>query len=116
MTGLPQRAPRGLRWADAPTGRIIALALAVISLSLSLYVGYKYVGLINCLKTHATADARRTRAIADATDLERAADRRLLLGAGDLAALRRASLDARAHTDVVRAANPAPTGDDASCK
>lgn len=108
MSPHTQPAPRGFRWADAPIGRVIVLVLAVISLALSLYVGYRYVGLIDCLQAQASADARRTSAIAEATDRERAADLALLMGDGDPAELRRLDVEARKHTDAVRAANPAP--------
>lgn len=115
MSPYRQPAPRGFRWADQPIGRALVTVLAVLSLSLSLFVGYKYVGLIQCLRDRATADAVRTKAIADATDHERAADRALLMKIGDPEALRHAALDARAATDRVRAANPAPPAGRAAC-
>lgn len=116
MTGLPRNAPRGFRWADAPLGRAAVVVLSVIALSLSIFVGYRYVGLIDCLRARDAADAKRTEAIAVATDVERAADRALLTGGPNPSALRRAALDARAHTDTVRAANPPPRGSDAYCR
>lgn len=123
MSPYREPAPRGFRWADSPVGRSIVTVLAVVSLALSLYVGYRYVELIDCLQSHAAADAVRTRAIAEATDLERMADRDLLEGPDGPSAkgrtgaqLRRDALDARAHTDRVRAANPAPDGVSASCR
>jgi hypothetical protein len=113
-----QPAPRGFRWADQPIGRAIVTVLALVSLGLSLFVGYKYVDLIDCLRDRAVADATRTKAIADATDHERAADRALLMGpVGTLTAaeLRARALAARAATDRVRAANPAPPAGAADC-
>ncbi len=102
--------PRGLRWTDAPSGRLIATALAVVSLVVSLYVGYRYVGLIDCLQSRDTADQTRTAAIAAATDAERIAQANLIATAGtpEAAGAREAVLRAYAHTDKVRAANPAP--------
>jgi hypothetical protein len=97
--------PRGLRWLDAPLGRVIALGLAVVSIAVSLYVGSLYVGLIDCLREQAGADALRTSAIAEATDRERRADLALLAGTGS----RQQSIDARQFTDQVRAENPAPS-------
>lgn len=113
-----QPAPRGFRWADQPIGRAIVTVLAIVSLGLSLFVGYKYVGLIDCLRDRAVADATRTKAIADATDHERQADRALLMGPREGATaeqLRATALAARARTDDVRAANPAPPAGEADC-
>lgn len=114
-------APRGFRWADAPIGRAIVTVLSVVSLGLSLFVGYQYVDLINCLSDRDRADAVRTRAIADATDGERKADLALLMGPQNggtrtAADLRELSVRARQHTDAVRAANPAPTPQEAQCR
>jgi hypothetical protein len=114
-----QPAPKGFRWADQPIGRAIVTVLAIVSLALSLFVGYQYVGLIDCLKDTAAADAKRTKAIADATDHERAADRALLaapLGGDPIGELRKKALAARAETDRVRAANPAPPPGEADCR
>lgn len=113
-------APRGFRWADAPIGRAIVTVFAILSLSLSLYVGYRYVGLINCLRDRAVADGVRTKAISDATDLERRADLALLSAPGHPESRPRAELlaeaiNARQHTDRVRAANPAPAAAEATC-
>jgi hypothetical protein len=115
-----QPAPRGFRWADAPLGRAIMTVFAIVSLLLSLYVGYRYVGLIDCLRDRAVADGVRTKRIADATDLERRADLALLSSPGRPVGTSRAELLARAvaarqHTDRVRAANPAPAGIEAAC-
>jgi hypothetical protein len=112
-------APRGFRWTDAPAARAVLAVLIVVSLGLSIYASVRYVGLVNCLQAHAAADAQRTKRIADATDAERAADRLLLMGPreGQTAAdLRAAALAARAETDRVRADNPAPSGESASCR
>lgn len=109
-------APRGFRWIDTPAARAVLAVLIVVSLGLSIYASARYVGLVNCLQAHAAADAKRTKAIADATDVERRADSALLAGRGDPVALRAASLAARAQTDRVRAANPAPSGASASCR
>jgi hypothetical protein len=114
-----QPAPRGFRWADQPIGRAIVTVLAIVSLGLSLFVGYQYVGLIDCLRDTARIDAQRTKAIADVTDHERAADRALLaapLGSDPVGDLRRRALEARAETDRVRAANPAPAPGAADCR
>jgi len=113
-------APRGFRWADQPIGRAIVTVFAIVSLALSLYVGYRYVGLIDCLRDRAVADGVRTKAIADATDLERRADLALLSSPGRPEGRSRAELlaeaiSARQHTDRVRAANPAPAAAEASC-
>lgn len=106
MSPYTRPAPRGFRWADAPAGRAIVTALAVLSLILSLYVGYRYVGLIDCLQTRDTQDQERTAAIARATDAERVAQLRAV---GDpTAANREAWLVALRGTDKVRALHPAP--------
>lgn len=119
MSPYTKPAPRGFRWADQPIGRAIMVIMAIISLGLSLFVGYQYVGLIDCLKDQARADAVRTKAIADATDRERAADLALIAGprpnGSDAGELRAESVAARKHTDEVRAANPAPPVGQAAC-
>jgi hypothetical protein len=108
-----QPAPRGFRWTDTPAARAVLAVLIVVSLGLSIYASVRYVGLVNCLNARDVADAKRTRAIAIATDHERVADRELLMGHGDPAVLRQQALEARDATDRVRAANPPP--DRASC-
>ena len=112
-------APRGFRWADAPIGRAIVTVLAVLSLFLAMLVGYRYVGLIDCLRDRATADEVRTKAISDATDLERAADLSVLAGpvpGGPTGPqLREAAVQARRHTDLIRRQNPAPPAGAADC-
>lgn len=104
--------PRGLRWADTYVARLAGQLLAVVSIVVSLYVGWRYVGYVDCLRQSSAADQRRTSAIAAATDAERRADRLLLEGAAaggpSVAELRAADIAAREHTDRVRAANPAP--------
>jgi hypothetical protein len=126
MSPYRQPAPRGFRWADQPVGRAIVTVLAILSLVLSLFVGYRYVGLIDCLQDRAVADGERTKRIADATDVERRADLALLMGVPDEVtdpAARRAAgkmllaaaVEARRATDRVRAENPAPTAAQAAC-
>jgi len=94
-------------------------AFAILSLVLSLYVGYRYVGLIDCLRDRAVADGVRTKQISDATDLERRADLELLAGVKPGGPSGRellaASLEARKYTDRVRAANPAPAASAVAC-
>jgi hypothetical protein len=119
MSPYSKPAPRGFRWADTPAMRAVLVVLIVASLGLSIYASSRYVGLVNCLQDHAAADATRTKKIADATDVERAADRNLLMGPREgrtPAELRQRALDARAETDRVRAANPAPSGESAACR
>lgn len=106
MNAYRQPAPRGFRWADAPAGRAIVIVLAAVSLLLSLYVGYRYVGLIDCLNARDTADQRRTSAVARATDAERVAQRAAIDTTDETARL--AWLAAIDETDRVRAAYPAP--------
>lgn len=106
MTEVP---PRGLKWTISPYGRALTVMIAVASLVVSMYVGYRYVGLVDCLRDSSLADKQRTAAISAATDAERAADLALIEGAGGQAErLRNASVAARKNTDRVRAANPAP--------
>lgn len=102
--------PRGLAWTLSPFSRLVQIALAVTALVVSMYVGYRYVGLVDCLSHRDAADQTRTAAIAAATDAERAADLALLRGAGtpDAPRLRDAATTAREHTDDVRRAHPAP--------
>lgn len=100
--------PRGLGWADAWPARVAVIALAVVSLAVSIYVGYRYVQLVNCLSDRDAADQRRTAVVAAATDVRDRADLQLLRGGPDPHALVRAAVAAREHLDRVRAANPAP--------
>lgn len=103
--------PRGLGWTDNPTGRGIVTLLSIFTLLLTLFVGYQYVELVDCLNDHAIAAAVRTKKLSDATDAERTADRLLLAGAPtreDREQLRLNALRARENTDAVRRANPPP--------
>lgn len=97
--------PRGLRWTDAPLGRLLAFVLAVTSLVMSFMIGSRYVALIDCLQDRDVADQRRSAAIAGATDAERSADLALIVGPPS-AELRAAAVAARKRTDAVRAAYP----------
>ncbi len=85
---------------------VASALLAIASMVVSIYVGYRYVRLIDCLAARDEASAVRTAAIAEATDLERAADLALLRTPGPAA--RAFAVEAREATDRVRAANPAP--------
>ena len=89
---------------------LVAFVLAVASMLVSGYVGYRYVRLVDCLAGQDLADQKRTAAIALATDQERRADLALLQGAGtaEVVKLRAAAIAAREHTDQVRAENPPP--------
>lgn len=107
MNAYRQPAPRGFRWADAPVGRAAVTVLAVLSILLSLYVGYRYVGLIDCLNDRDLADQRRTSAVANVTDAERVAQRTAIATTDEAARL--AWLAAIDETDRVRAAYPAPS-------
>lgn len=100
-------APRGLRWAGTAVARALTLAASALAVVVSGWYGYQYTELVDCLSAQNLSQAARTAAIAHATDLERAADLRLIEG-GSAAALREAAAAARRHTDAVRAANPAP--------
>lgn len=83
---------------------LVAFVLAVTSMVASGYIGYRYMGLVDCLRAASLADQTRTAAIASATSEERAAELQLLRGNGS----REAVAAAREHTDQVRAAHPAP--------
>lgn len=106
--------PRGFGWTVAPFGRLLSFALAVVALFVSMYVGYRYIGLVDCLSDRDLADQRRTSAIAAATDAERRIDLALLrvsARAGTLAErerLRAQAVAARENTDRVRREYPAP--------
>lgn len=105
MTETP---PKGLGWAATSVARTLALSLAIVSLMISGYTGWRYLGLVDCLAEQALTGQQRTSALASATDAERAADMRLLQGGGDVENLRRDAIAARLYTDKVRAAHPAP--------
>lgn len=98
--------PRWLSWLDSSFIRGMTTVIAAFTLALSLYGGYRYTQLTECLNKQDISDQRRTAAIAGATDAERAADLRLLKAPSDEA--RREALAAREYTDKIRAAHPAP--------
>lgn len=107
---IPDTPPRGLRWTNSPTTRGITTIVAMIALLIAIAGGVQQQIYIHCVGSHQAADAARTRAVSDATDIERRADRALLEGpqpggpSGQQ--LRDADTVARSHTDAVRAANP----------
>jgi len=111
---LPNSPPHGFRWIVGTAGRILGQVLALASLAMSLYFGYRYVGLTTCLQESALADQRRTSVIAAATDVERAADLHLLRVGG--ASAREAAIEAREATDRARAQYPAPDPRTSSCR
>jgi len=84
----------------------IALGMAVISLLMAMFVTYQQYDLVSCLADRDAEVRIRTSAIAAATDAERIADLRLLRDGTPEA--RQAAISARANTDRVRAAHPAP--------
>lgn len=84
----------------------VALGLAVLSLVMVFYVGYRQYDLVNCLAERDGEVRLRTSAIAAATDAERIADLALLRDG--TAEARQAAVSARENTDKVRAAYPAP--------
>lgn len=100
--------PRGFGWTIAPFGRVLAISIALVSLLLSIYVGWRQVELTECLKAQADEAQRRTAAIASATDLERQADLALIKGGANPGDLRARAIAARENTDAVRLAHPAP--------
>lgn len=111
IPALPATPPRGLAWTVSAVGRVVGLALACVSLLVSIYVGYLRIELAGCLNDRDLADRTRTAAIADAHDVERSADLALLRSsadAGERERLRAAAIAARIATDGVRAAHPAP--------
>lgn len=107
-------APRGLAWLGGTAGTVLAYAVAIGSIVLSIFVLNLYQDFADCTAQAQRADGARTAILAPYTDAERAADRRLLLGPEATgqsgAALREASLRAREETDRARAANPPPSG------
>lgn len=84
----------------------IALVMAVISLLVAFFVAYRQYDLVNCLAERDAEVRIRTSAIANATDSERIADLALLRNSTP--ETRQAAIAARANTDLVRAAHPAP--------
>jgi hypothetical protein len=107
---IPDQPPRGLRWTTTDTARGLTTIVAMLALLLGITVCVQQQVYIHCVGARQAADAKRTAAISHATDVERAADRDLLdgprPGGPTLLQLRDAAVAARAHTDVVRAANP----------
>jgi len=104
-------APPGLKWLGGPVGRVIAMSLAIVALGLSIYVGYRYNTLVDCLKGNDATDSTRTKAIAAATDAERVAETAWLQVDDDDASTTRTAakqemLRTRAEVDRVRKANP----------
>lgn len=102
--------PRWLRWADTSGARATTTVMAMIALLGCLLLGLRQQAYINCVAEQQARDAERTRAIAAATDVERAADRDLIMGAPGRTqeSLRAADVAAREFTDQIRAANPPP--------
>ena len=111
MTPLPAEPPRGFRWLDSFVTRLAVFALVLVSIGLTLYVGYRYVALTDCLQRNDAADSRRTSAIATATNGERTAQRILIAAdtPAEAAEARYDVLKAYDATDRVRAANPPNT-------
>lgn len=84
----------------------VALALAMLSLIMAMYVTYRQYDLTNCLAKRDAEARTRTSAIAVATDAERIADLHLLrVGTPEA---RAEAIAARGITDRVRAEHPAP--------
>jgi hypothetical protein len=112
MTGLPEDPPRWLAWAGTPTMRAITTLLALVAFIAVGWLGMQQQSFIRCLADQQRADAARTVIISDATDAERRADAALVNGpqpgGPSGLELRRADVEARRHTDDVRAAHPAP--------
>jgi hypothetical protein len=104
--------PRALRWANTAGARATTTIVALIALLVSGLLLYQFKSYVGCVAEQGNDDARRTAAIATATDAERRADAALVAGpvpgGPSGSELRRADIDARAHTDAVRAANPPP--------
>jgi hypothetical protein len=84
----------------------VALGLAMLSLIMVFYIGYRQYDLVKCLAERDVQQNTRTAAISEATDAERVADLRLLRDGTP--ENRAASISARVGTDLVRAAHPAP--------
>lgn len=107
---IPDQPPRWLAWAGTPSMRALTTFVAMIALIISGILGARLILLTQCLADQQAADAKRTAVIAEATDAERRADAALVAGphpgGPDGATLRRQDVEARGHTDAVRAANP----------
>jgi hypothetical protein len=104
--------PGWLSWANTAGARATTTIVAVVALGLSALLGIRQQSYINCVAEQQAASDDRTRAIAAATDMERAADAALVAGpaaAGrTVEQLRAADVAARAFTDRVREQNPPP--------
>jgi len=90
--------------------------IAIVALVLSGLLLLRLQRYVDCVAEQQNADARRTAAIASATDAERRADAALVRGpepgGPSGAELRRLDVAARESTDRVRAANPPPPPQD----
>ena len=84
--------------------------IALVALLVSGILGARLILFTQCVADQQTADARRTAVISAATDAERRADAALVAGprpgGPSVSELRRLDVEARQHTDDVRAANP----------
>lgn len=104
--------PAWLRWANTSAARAATTIIAIIALALSGMLLLRLQRYVDCVAEQQNADARRTSAIAEATDHERRADAALVIGptpgGPSGAELRRLDVEARQHTDRVRADNPPP--------
>lgn len=104
--------PRWLRWANTSGARATTTVIAIVALLMSGMLLLRLQRYVDCVADQQNADAVRTAAISAATDLERRADAALvrgpLAGGPDKEELRRLDVEAREHTDRVRAANPPP--------
>ncbi len=104
--------PRGLRWANTAVARAITTMVAIVALTMSIVLLGRLQDYTKCIADQQAISDERSRAIAAATDIERAADTALIAGAtpgGPTAEeLAQASVAARAVTDRVRAQNPPP--------
>jgi len=107
---IPEDPPKWLAWAGTPTARAATTAIALLALIVSGVLGARLIAFTQCVAEQQAADAKRTAVIAAATDAERRADAALVAGprpgGPDGATLRRLDVEARRHTDEVRAANP----------
>lgn len=102
--------PAGLRWANTTAARSVTTIMAVIALALSAFLLYRLDDYVDCIADQQSRSDERSRALAAATDVERAADTAALAGVGkpDAERLRQAAVAARAVTDQVRRQNPPP--------
>lgn len=105
-----QAPPRVLRWADTAIAQRTTTVVALVTMVAAVTLGVRQSALQSCLAETQRADATRTKAIAVATDAERAAQRKLLAARTPTEgrALRADVIATYDHTDAVRAANPAP--------